>query len=213
TENPLHESDTSQPGPATLMGRLMRQELHRQNRGGPLAHLFNQPWVVVPLFLLCVGIILWSLLRPTPEPETAAAESDTITLGDRLNLQRSLTAAKTRGAYSAAQRFYQRGLELLQHGEVEGARRIWTNTVRSFEGIAAEERWVRLAAEGLVELNHQLPPQRDPAVREALQRARQLRDQGKRTEAEAIWSGLEFLYAGDPTADSLRQEVRRERAP
>ena len=91
---------------------------------------------------------------------------------------------------------------------------MWTNVARSFGGIAAEQRWVRLAETALAELKDQLPQQPgDASVREALQRARQLRDQGKRTEAEAIWSGLEALYAGDATADGILQEVQRERGP
>src|SRR5262249_54308341 len=117
SDRPVHEADVRREGAATLMGRLMRQELHRQHRGGLWTQLFNQPWVVVPLFLLCVGIIIWTLWRPSPDPETAAVDSATITAADRAALNRSLAAAKTYGD-SPAQRFYQRGLELLQHGEV-----------------------------------------------------------------------------------------------
>src|SRR5262249_12150722 len=46
------------PGPATLMSRLLRQELDRQNRGGPLWQFLNQPLVLVLLFLLTVGLIV-----------------------------------------------------------------------------------------------------------------------------------------------------------
>jgi serine/threonine protein kinase len=209
-ENPSSEPDPPRSGSATLMGRLLRQELHRQNRGGPLSQLLSQPWVVAPLFLLCVGIIIWSLWRPSADSQGSAADSEATTAADRVALRRSLAAARNQ---SAAQRFYQRGLSLCQHGDLEAARRVWSSVVRTFQGIASEQRWVQLAEEGLAELNQQGPAveQGETSVREALQRAIQLRDQGKRTEAEAIWSGLEALYAGDSAADGILQEVRRDR--
>jgi serine/threonine-protein kinase len=48
-------------GPATLMSRLMRHELDRQNRGGPLRRFLNQPLVLLVLFLLTAGVLTWSL--------------------------------------------------------------------------------------------------------------------------------------------------------
>jgi serine/threonine-protein kinase len=47
-------------GPATLMGRLVRQELHDLDRGGPVKRFFNKPAVLTVLFLLCFGAILWT---------------------------------------------------------------------------------------------------------------------------------------------------------
>jgi hypothetical protein len=49
------------PGPATLMSRLLREELEGQNKGGPLRRFFNKPVVLVLLFALCVGLIVWGL--------------------------------------------------------------------------------------------------------------------------------------------------------
>src|SRR5205807_867644 len=46
-----------EPGPATLMSRLMRQELQSQNRGGVVAQFFNRPLVLVTLLALCVGVM------------------------------------------------------------------------------------------------------------------------------------------------------------
>jgi hypothetical protein len=48
------------------MSRLMRQELETQKRGGPVKRLFNRPVVVVPLFLLCLGLLVWSLWPAGP---------------------------------------------------------------------------------------------------------------------------------------------------
>jgi serine/threonine-protein kinase len=55
------------PGPATLMSRLMRRELEDQNRGGPLSRLLNRPSLLVPLFLLTVGLLVWSLWPASAE--------------------------------------------------------------------------------------------------------------------------------------------------
>jgi hypothetical protein len=52
---------------ARLMSRLMREELHRQNAGGPVRRFFNQPWVIVPLFLLTLGLIVWAFWPPSAE--------------------------------------------------------------------------------------------------------------------------------------------------
>src|SRR5262245_13195646 len=57
------------PGPATLMSRLMRQELEGYKYGGPVRRFFNQPIVLVTLFLLCVGTIVWTVWRPHPSAD------------------------------------------------------------------------------------------------------------------------------------------------
>jgi serine/threonine-protein kinase len=54
-------------GPATLMSRLMRTELDRQNQGGPVKRIFNNPWVLVTLFLLTLGTIAWTFWPVSPE--------------------------------------------------------------------------------------------------------------------------------------------------
>jgi serine/threonine-protein kinase len=63
--NPAHVRgatvSSAHEGPATLMSRLMRQELDRQNHGGPIKRLLNRPLVLLALFLLTLGTIIWSL--------------------------------------------------------------------------------------------------------------------------------------------------------
>lgn len=54
-------------GPATLMSRLMREELEAQNRPGPIARVLHHPFVLVVLFLLCVGTLVWTLWPSSPE--------------------------------------------------------------------------------------------------------------------------------------------------
>ena len=57
----------SEEGPATLMSRLMRAELEEQNRGGRVKQFLNQPSVLVTLFLLTVGLIVWSFWPESPK--------------------------------------------------------------------------------------------------------------------------------------------------
>jgi hypothetical protein len=47
----------------------MRRELEQQKHGGPLRRFFNRPWVVVPLFLLTLGLIVWFLWPTSPETQ------------------------------------------------------------------------------------------------------------------------------------------------
>ncbi len=54
-------------GPATLMSRLMRKELEAQNRGGPVRQFLNRPWVVVVLFVLCAGTLVYTFWPDDPE--------------------------------------------------------------------------------------------------------------------------------------------------
>jgi len=61
------------PGPATLMSRLLRAELEGQNRGGPLRRFFNKPVVLVLLFVLCAGLIVWGLWPRAPKRCSSAA--------------------------------------------------------------------------------------------------------------------------------------------
>jgi serine/threonine-protein kinase len=60
TASPLPTLSTAAEGSATLMSRLMRAELERQNRGGPIQSFFNRPWVIVTLLVLSVGCIVWT---------------------------------------------------------------------------------------------------------------------------------------------------------
>ncbi len=47
-------------GPATLMSRLMRQELERERSGGPVRRFLHRPWVLIVLLGLTLGLLVWS---------------------------------------------------------------------------------------------------------------------------------------------------------
>ncbi len=54
-------------GPATMMSRLVREELDQQNRGSTLSQFFNRPLVLWLCLLACVGIIVWTFWPASPE--------------------------------------------------------------------------------------------------------------------------------------------------
>jgi serine/threonine-protein kinase len=55
------------PGPATMMSRLMREELDQQNKGGVLQRFFNRPAVLITLFIVTAGLIVWAFTPANPE--------------------------------------------------------------------------------------------------------------------------------------------------
>jgi serine/threonine-protein kinase len=57
----------SRQGPATMVAGLVREELDQQKHGGPLQRFFNHPAVLLALFLVTVGVIVWGFLPPSPE--------------------------------------------------------------------------------------------------------------------------------------------------
>src|SRR5260370_1006801 len=59
-------AEVSAEDPAKLMSRLIRTELEAEKRGGPVKRLFNRPIVVIPLFLLCLGLLIWLLWPSGP---------------------------------------------------------------------------------------------------------------------------------------------------
>src|SRR5262249_5278340 len=54
-------------GPATLMSRLMRQELEAQNTPGLIYRLLHHPVMLVLLFALSVGILTWTFWPASAE--------------------------------------------------------------------------------------------------------------------------------------------------
>jgi hypothetical protein len=229
------------PGPATLMSRLMREEVARQKAGGPLARLLSKPLVVVPLFLLVVGILVlafWpSSAASLYEQGARLMESDDPAQWDiawrdyfaPLNerypdhpyqkeveaFRRRIEAARQQQEapkLSEAERFFRRGERLRREGDRAGARRTWQDLAAVFTGVPSEEEWVRRAKEDLAELDKSAAdPKRWDSVRAALQRAEALAKQGKLQEAEAIWHGIEELYRNDPAARAILQQVQAAR--
>jgi serine/threonine protein kinase len=244
------EEEEDSPGPATLMSRLMRQELTSQKQGGPVTQFLNRPIVIISLLLICIGVITWKAWPRSKTDPAALFEQGAALMAsddpadwnrawteyleplDRQQLDpqqqeeldrfrqlindhdaRRRAVSRTSDSASEAQHFYDLGQRLCLAGDQIGARRVWENLVRSFDGVEAEAFWVRLAKQGLADLESQAPAEhRWDSVHQALQRARQLRDEGKRKDAEAIWQGIEELYKDDSSAREILGKIKKDRA-
>ncbi len=199
---------TEAEGPATLMSRLMRRELERQNQGGPINQFFNRPGVLVTLFALCVGILVWTFW-PAGDEEPSSGK-----------------AAPAKPSMSEAERIFRLGARNRREGNLGAAQRDWEQVVAIFQGVKSEEEWVEKARKGLKELKETPDAARWAPVRAALKRARELRDQAKelagkepkkaqekREEARKIWQAVEARYGADPSAHAILQELRQDRGP
>ncbi len=235
------EAEVRRLGPATVMSRLMRNELDRQNRGGPFQRFFNRPWVLLTLLAVVIGVIVWSFWPISEEQlyrrgATAAAstnpddwdkaredfdalerdhpdhghkaevEAFRKRLADHDAARQAERAARTAGPMSEAQWFYQEGLRQRQRGDEDGARRTWRALAQAFGHTPSEEPWVRLADKRLADPDAPKAERPWAPAREAVKTARQLREEGKAEEAEAILQGLRDLYHDDPEAERIIKE-------
>jgi predicted Ser/Thr protein kinase len=225
------------PGPATLMSKLMREEVQRQKYGGPVAQFFNRPVVLVMLFLLCGGAIAWAFWPLDQEAlyERGSALMASSRLSDMKEAWReylgplqerfpdhpyqeevAVFKAKLDAALnptpSEAQRFYEMGARFRKEGNDAAALRVWRNLVTAFDGLEEEQAWVKQAHAGLAELEKNAGVvERLKQVRPALDRAAALVKQGRAEEAERVLAALEDLYRNDPGAAEVLAEVNRLR--
>lgn len=234
------------PGPATVVSRLMREDLEEQKRGGRLSRIFNQPWVLGTLLILAIAGIVWgfwpasaeklfqrgaALMRSEDPEDWETAWDDPLKKLEnkypdhpykeeveefrrQLDEHRAQRKAKRAGvstSLSEAQWFYWQGLRLRDLGDEAGARRMWESLIQAFGSVPSEQVWVQQAEEQL----RKKPPAEGKArwasVLPALDRARELRDQGKQAEAEAIWKGFEELYKNDPSAGEILARIKQDR--
>jgi serine/threonine-protein kinase len=112
-------------------------------------------------------------------------------------------AARFAGPMSEAQWFYQEGLRLRQQGDEAGARRVWQSLIRAFKDVPSEEPWLRLTERELDRVADKPPNRQWDPVRQAMQHAKELREQGKANEAAAIVNALKELYRGDQQAEAI----------
>jgi tRNA A-37 threonylcarbamoyl transferase component Bud32 len=230
-------------GPATLMSRLMREELERQNRGGPVKHLSRNPWIIIPLFLLTVGILVWTFWPLSNEARfqrgfrlMASANPDDWETGwsnyleklaadphnphaEELDRYRQQYEAYRTGREAAvqarfvkptseAQWFYRQALRFRQTGNEEAARAMWNALEHAFHDVPSEAAWVKLAEDRLADdpVNVQKVPRDLKPIRAALEKARELRQEGKQAKADAIRQALQELYGKDPAVQRLLAE-------
>jgi serine/threonine-protein kinase len=227
------------PGPATLMSRLIREELQRQNAGGPLTRFFNRPIVIVTLFTLCLAFFAYVFLAPT-DPEALFRKGAELMASDRLAdleigwrdylgpLERDFPDShrddvkkfwrkleKARGknvAESEAERFYRLGQQRHEQGDDAAAAETWRNLIAAFEAVPAEREWVDQAKLRLVELQSpKAQEDRLARVRPLLDKAAAHKKQGNVAEAEKIWASLESLYRNDPAGGAILKAIDEAR--
>jgi hypothetical protein len=225
------------PGPATLMSRLVRAELEAEQLGGPVNRFFNRPVVLVALLLMCFAVLVWGFW-PLSEDQLFQRGAKLMESESLYDMNRAwseyLEPLETRypnhpykepvASYrkkwhaaklprvSEAQRFFQQGEMQLKQGNAAGARLIWTNLIDVFGEVESEKEWVSRARRSLDDLDQAgVNVDRFKQVKLALERADTLRMEGKREEAERIWTGIERLYGQDPSAADLILEVQKAR--
>jgi serine/threonine-protein kinase len=230
----LGESDH---GPATLMSKLMREEIARQKQGSPLTRFLNHPVVLVTLLTVCVAMIVWAFWPLDQETlfRRGAERMESSRLSDMKEAWREYLdplerrfpdhpyreeVEKFRIKYqtalnpipSEAQRFYLLGDRLRLAGNARGAREVWSSLVTAFDGNDADRDWVARAKKGLAELE-KAPARGDllKTLKPIFDRAKALKTEGKADEAERIWTALETLYRHDAGADDLLGEIRKQR--
>jgi hypothetical protein len=158
------------PGPATLMSKLMREEIARQKRGSLLMRIIEHPAVLVLLLIACIGLIAWAMWpldqdtlfergarlmtssrlsdmnqawREYLEPlEKRFPEHPYKEELDRFRIKHESAKSPTP---TEAQHFYQLGERLRQEGDERRARDVWSSMVTVFEGSALDRDWVQRA--------------------------------------------------------------------
>jgi serine/threonine-protein kinase len=159
-ENKTGSAAGKGPGPATLMSKLMREELKRQKEGGPLHQALNKVWVLVPLLLLCVGVLVWSFWPASPESlyerGSELMKSDSLADKERAwrdfleplekdhpghafkkevaELRQQLEAARTqRDDRLAAKELFAQGDQLMKAASLEEKERAWRDYLEPLE--------------------------------------------------------------------------------
>jgi serine/threonine-protein kinase len=224
-------------GPATLMSRLVREELEKQKHGGRVRRLLNHPAVLLAALTLVLGILVWTFWPPGPETlyghaaklmqsknfsDWEEARRDYLEpLNERfpnhpfqkqvdewLKMIEAKRQERDNPLPSEAERFYIKGERLYKEGDTTGAEKVWTNLVAAFAPVESEQEWVQRAKEGLRQLALEADSKRWESARTALKQAAEMAQNGRRAEAETIWKALEDLYRNDPAAQPILDEIK-----
>ncbi|MBX7105701.1 MAG: serine/threonine protein kinase, partial [Gemmataceae bacterium] len=134
-------ADDMGPGPATFAARFVRDELERLNRGGPIARFFNHPATLFVMLMLCIGGIVYGIMRPHAPVEDAPAAAGPES-ADEYARARVWARVRREAPASEAERLYRRGLRQLRVGDRAGAKRTREAMVAAFADVESEKRWV-----------------------------------------------------------------------
>jgi serine/threonine-protein kinase len=235
-------SQPTAPGPregmATMVSRMVRQELMEQNQPGPVGRVINKPIVLVTLFVLCIATLVWTFWPSGPEtlyskgvalmasdrpgdwdrawedyldpleekypdhPHKEEVAQLRQEYADRVAEQTAAVAARSKKEISEPQWFFERGQRLRRCGQEKQARQVWQALVDGYSDVPAAKPWVRRASDELKKtvVAAQEAPQ---VLRQALERAKKLEEEGKKKEASQIRKSLAELYRDDPRSLAL----------
>jgi hypothetical protein len=173
-------------GPATLMSRLMRAELTRWNRGGPIRQFLNKPVVLIGLFIFCLSLLTWAFWPLGPE--------------GMLKRGSALMASSDPTDWDRA---WDRYLEPLQRKHPDYKPEEVAAFQKKFDEAREEQKAARLARKA------RLPG--DPEW--FFQKGLRMRRQGDAAGAQRVWRAMVLAYQGDPAARPwvLRAEQELER--
>jgi hypothetical protein len=227
------------PGPITLAERLGHVSSPHDQRG-TIGRIFNHPVVLVTLLAACLGLICYAFFRPVDEDqlfhsglvlmrsdrlsdkETAWRDYFEPILRHNPDSKWQLSIEKLRKRLEAARdpnsreswRLLALAEQKLSAGDSAGAEAIWRHVGDAFDGIeddkdAVEEAKLRFAGQ---QLDTEKIAERVRRLRPVFDRAAALNAQGKRADAERIWTALDELYRGDPAGGIVSEQVRKARA-
>ncbi len=232
---PAFDPRTS-PGPITLAERH-GEDASQYDPRGPIGRFFNRPLVLIVLLLLCVGTIVYAFLPPSSETLFRKG-SELMASGRLADMETAwkdyldpLSRRDPNGPYKDDIEKYRLRLQETRHpganearhflaeadrrweaGDAAGAMIIWRNVIAAFGGMEADEKAVEAAKKKLADAESpQAQANKLRRVRPILDRADELKKQGKRDEAERIWSALESLYRNDPAGREILEAIRKSR--
>lgn len=238
-ENAMRPSRRHHEGPATMMSRMVREELEQQNRGGPITQFFNQPVVLVVALVLCISGIAYAFWPLSEEQLFKRGEAlmqseyyadwemawnqyfepleqrfpDHKYQDELKEYRRQLENTRLSREFSIpseAERFYKKGERLQSEGRFEEAKKTWKNLIVVFGGQEAEKAWVQKATSAVENLD-QLEEKHDRfvSVKKSIRHAADLRSKGKTEEANAILQSIIELYSDDAQAQEIVADARK----
>ncbi len=223
-------------GPITLAERLGRSSSAHEGHG-PIGRAINHPLVLFVLLALCIGTITYAFWPPSPE--WLFRHGSQMMASDRLadleigwtdyleplsrkypdhpyhaeidKFRQKLEAARQPPA-SEARRFLAKADKFLQAGDAAEAKAVWQNVIVAFQDVDVEKDAVDQARKNLAAAESRAAQtEKLRRVQPVLDRATALNGQGKRDDAERIWTALESLYRGDPAGGAILDEVQKAR--
>ncbi|MBW3542518.1 MAG: protein kinase [Planctomycetes bacterium] len=188
-----HASDAFRsPGPGTLMRDLVRAELERSHRAGPIARWLDNIWVLLAILaLLVAGGVWWFQSRERVEDDSAAAFTGT-------------------GIEAEVERFFELARHYRRIGDVNRARRILETVAQLLTDRPESTALRSRVARRLKDLDEDTRTTNEtPELLDGVEaRVRGLLESGRREQAETLVRRLTELYDGDASAANLLSRVQ-----